>query len=218
MVEPESGGVRTVVWAEVCPWLSILRCFRLAISLRVLVFGAAGIFLTLAGWWVLGNLFYAERAFTQWQTRWSDNTLGGGRRPSAVRHRSSGWSGVHACSLSGMGGPFGTTWAELSRPMRLALITPRLDVGSATFLLLAGFLDVGGLGVLRRGHQPHRGGPIGRRRAGRLGRGAAVRPAKVALLFRRPLAPLAGSPRGRGPVGNSGAAHARERSASSRSA
>ena len=67
MVEPESGGVRTVVWAEVCPWLSILRSFRIAISLRVLVFGAAGIFLTLAGSWVIGNLFRAGAESAGWQ-------------------------------------------------------------------------------------------------------------------------------------------------------
>lgn len=137
MVEPESGAVRTVVWAEVCPWLSVLRCFRLAISLRVLVLGAVGIFLTLAGWWVLGNVFYADALLPQPQTRWSETPWAGvnGQVPSEPFL---GLVLVHAAPER-MGGPVATTWAELSRPMRLAVITTGLNVGSATFLLLAGF-------------------------------------------------------------------------------
>ena len=78
----------------------------------------------------------------------------------------------------------------------------------ATFLLLAGFWTLAVWAFF--------GGAISRiavvqlaadERVGWGGR-AAVRPAKVALLFRRPLLPLLGRPAGRGPAGDAGPAHA----------
>jgi hypothetical protein len=59
MAEHSSGTIRSVAWSEVFPWLRIVRAFRLAISVRALVLGAAGILLTLVGWGVLGALFTA---------------------------------------------------------------------------------------------------------------------------------------------------------------
>jgi hypothetical protein len=50
MAESNSGAIRRVAWSELCPWLSILRVFRLAISLRSLVLGTVGILLTAVGW------------------------------------------------------------------------------------------------------------------------------------------------------------------------
>ena len=60
MLEENSGALRTVAWKEICPWLSIFRSFRLAIGLKVLVFGAMGMFLTLCGWAVLSWLFSVD--------------------------------------------------------------------------------------------------------------------------------------------------------------
>ena len=44
MAEHENGTIRTVVWSEVFPWLSLVRVFRVAISARCLVLGALGPF------------------------------------------------------------------------------------------------------------------------------------------------------------------------------
>ncbi len=57
MLETDEGTVRKVAWPEIFPWLGIVRVFRLAISLRVLVLGAMGIMLTLLGWWGLAKVF-----------------------------------------------------------------------------------------------------------------------------------------------------------------
>jgi hypothetical protein len=56
MVEQSGGSIRAVAWSEVFPWLRIVRAFRLAISVRALLLGAAGILLTVVGWGVVGAI------------------------------------------------------------------------------------------------------------------------------------------------------------------
>ncbi len=58
MLETDGGTVRKVAWLEIFPWLGLGRAFRVAISLRVLTFGAMGFFLTLLGWLALGQVFF----------------------------------------------------------------------------------------------------------------------------------------------------------------
>ena len=50
MMEENAGAVRKVEWDELCPWLILLRCFRMAIGFRLLVLAAAGAVVTLLGW------------------------------------------------------------------------------------------------------------------------------------------------------------------------
>ncbi len=72
MTGQDNGAVRRVVWGELFPWLLLLRCFRIALQVRWIVAGAAGVLLTYAGWalisWVfwkqggeLGDAFWAAR-------------------------------------------------------------------------------------------------------------------------------------------------------------
>ena len=37
MLNDESGTLRAVAWSEICPWLKLFRCFRVAIRFRLLV-------------------------------------------------------------------------------------------------------------------------------------------------------------------------------------
>ena len=60
MAESNSPTIRAVAWSEVFPWLSIVRAFRLAISLRALILGAMGILLTVSVWGVIGMTFGAD--------------------------------------------------------------------------------------------------------------------------------------------------------------
>ena len=62
MAESNSTTIRTVTWSELCPWLSIVRAFRLAITARALVLGALGVFLTVVVWGVIGLTFGADPA------------------------------------------------------------------------------------------------------------------------------------------------------------
>ena len=57
MLEENKGGLRSVAWAEIFPWLALFRTFRLAIGFRALVMAALGLLLTVIGWCVLGNIF-----------------------------------------------------------------------------------------------------------------------------------------------------------------
>lgn len=71
MTGQDNGAVRRVLWGELFPWLLLLRCFRIAIQVRWIVAGAAGVLLTYAGWAVvswafwkggeLGDAFWAAR-------------------------------------------------------------------------------------------------------------------------------------------------------------
>ncbi len=137
MVEPDSGGVRTVVWAEVCPWLSILRCFRIAISLRVLVFGAVGIFLTLVGNWILGNTFHAATDLADWQpTRFGESYFAELDAAFPSRPPFLQPVGFKPSALERLGEPFVYTWSELSDPGWRLLNTPRPGVVYGTSLAL----------------------------------------------------------------------------------
>lgn len=49
-----NGRVWGVVWTEVFPWLIIFRTFRIAISFRLLLFGAAGMIAMFAGAYMIG--------------------------------------------------------------------------------------------------------------------------------------------------------------------
>jgi hypothetical protein len=53
MVKHDNGTIRSVAWSELFPWLRLIRTFRLAVSLRGLVFGAAAFLLTVIGWGVI---------------------------------------------------------------------------------------------------------------------------------------------------------------------
>jgi hypothetical protein len=57
MVDQEGVALRSIQWCEVFPWLNLAKCFRLAISVRLLVFGAAAVLLTLVGWRGIAGMF-----------------------------------------------------------------------------------------------------------------------------------------------------------------
>jgi len=60
MVEQDSGTLRRVAWSELFPWLIIARCFRIAIQVRQLLLGAAGVLVMALGWAILGLVFPAS--------------------------------------------------------------------------------------------------------------------------------------------------------------
>jgi len=66
MVEHENSTLRAVAWSEAFPWLSIVRSFRIAIVLRVLLLGAIGLLATAIGWAVVGMLFGTDQPATDW--------------------------------------------------------------------------------------------------------------------------------------------------------
>ena len=49
MTEP-SGKLREIDWNDLCPWILLVRCVRIALFSRVLVLGAAALIAVTAGW------------------------------------------------------------------------------------------------------------------------------------------------------------------------
>lgn len=60
MTGQDNGAVRRVFWGELFPWLLLLRCFRIAIQVRWIVAGAAGVLLTYAGWALVSWAFWKQ--------------------------------------------------------------------------------------------------------------------------------------------------------------
>ncbi len=123
MLEKNGGTLRTVAWSEICPWLIILRAFRLAVSLRVLVLAAVAIFLTFCGWTVLGMIFYGDEA-TGWMSPsegcpWVAVTSlvpNEAALPGDARFSNDVENLVSPAALTGPGNPFFGSWRLLSRP------------------------------------------------------------------------------------------------------
>jgi len=60
MQETDNGRLRAVVWTDVLPWLILARCFRIAISFRLLVLSAIGTLAMLSGWTFFALLFASD--------------------------------------------------------------------------------------------------------------------------------------------------------------
>ena len=57
MLNDDGGTLRAVAWSEICPWLKLVRCFRLAIRFRLMLLSAVAVLLTVSGWALLVILF-----------------------------------------------------------------------------------------------------------------------------------------------------------------
>ncbi len=110
MLENEGVALRAIRWSEIFPWLCIGKSLRLAISPRLLVFGAAALLLTLVGWWVIAGAFrHGDQLNGSWRDAFGDAPFwevidrGVGDRPLTA-------SGPYPMSLS-------CAWYGLSRPV-----------------------------------------------------------------------------------------------------
>jgi hypothetical protein len=199
MTEQNGVTVRAVKWWDVCPWLTILRIFRLSYSLRLLVFGAVGILLTLLGWWFLTWLFLDTPGPDAWWTgplvassnpfEAIDNAV-----PDRPLERSTELVRGPASQLaSGRPiDPFFGVWAQLSQPVWRILIEREMSPADLACMILSALWALGVWAFL--------GGAISRIAAvqlasdERVGWGSALRYAgsKWLSYFAAPLFPLFG--------------------------
>ncbi|MGA2033934.1 MAG: hypothetical protein ABSG68_16930 [Thermoguttaceae bacterium] len=167
MSQHEDGTVRTIAWSEIFPWLTLPRVFRVALSLRCLVLGAAAILLTLLGWWCLAAIFPDN---PQAQEIWKAQS--GGASPWTVIEQSvpniptlpglPTVFGQKATAPEGKEGPavgeklqeavahpptaatwqpkdpLLTSWAQLSRPIWTIFVDPTMSLSGLLCLILAG--------------------------------------------------------------------------------
>ncbi len=120
MLENEGGTLKRVAWSEICPCEILLRTFRLAISARVLILGAAGILLMYCGWAVIGSVFSgAKESQTAWLGECRENPW-----QAAVEPGGGGGVDLSEVLPMGGGGPFLGSWANLSRPLWVVFPSP----------------------------------------------------------------------------------------------
>jgi len=147
----DEGVLRRVAWTEVLPWLSLVRCVRLAMRFRALLLSALAILITLSGWTLLGYVFsggdpaIARQIEPYDRCPWlgltelvPDEPFGdgpatelgevlGARRPVSIFTRA--WD------------PLSGTWEQLSRPLR-SLFAQGLTTSRLAFLMLCGLWGV----------------------------------------------------------------------------
>ena len=140
MFDNESGTLGKTTWSQKCPWLLIFRTFRIAVDFRLLVMGAAGIFLTLLGWAILAAIFQADTEMSEWirpakGCPWQaidgavENNVAVPHMPNpaeADRLAATPWQAVD---------PFTGVWAQLSRPLWAALDVNLTASGLACLML-----------------------------------------------------------------------------------
>jgi hypothetical protein len=143
MSERDEGMVRGVAWSELLPWVSIVRSFRLAIAMRVLLLGAAGILLTAIVWGLVGVTFGTDSPATKWLepfTTCSWRAVVGvvpNEPPLADRHFPPGhWIPPTNWFHDPISGP----WTLLTSPAWAGLQSPGASLTAVASVLLCGLL------------------------------------------------------------------------------
>jgi hypothetical protein len=135
MLENEGVALRAIRWSEMFPWLSIAKSLRMAMSLRLMTFGAMAALLTLLGWWGIACIFGHEGAPNgSWtspfpgQSAWQVIDHSVPDRPFAQPDETDA-AGLRIRVL----GPMIRTWTVLSQPVwRMFSIQPPTAAKSLT--------------------------------------------------------------------------------------
>lgn len=138
-------ALRSVVWTQVFPWLIIARVFRIAISARMLILGAAGLLLMLNYWALLATVFTVPERDRPWLAP------ADGCPWLAIDHAvADHWTAQLARdvspamvpSLHGASGALETSffgaWQQLSAPM-IAMFSLEASIADVSVMLLAAF-------------------------------------------------------------------------------
>lgn len=119
-----NSTLSTVAWLGICPWLAIFRTFRMAISFRVLLLAAVGIFVTLSGWALFGIMFSVDdRPTVSWMSPmggcpWLAIDAAVDNAPRLPDTAELQEVFLQPTTDDGMpGNPFYGTWLQLSRPL-----------------------------------------------------------------------------------------------------
>ena len=146
MLNDEGGTLRTVAWSEIFPWLSILRCFRLAIGLRVLLLCTVGFLATVSVWAALGIVFSSDPAIAKQiepyhGCPWLAVTELVPSAPDPLVLGEDLTANVPSSILRRGANPFAGSWEHLSRPFRQIFISG-ITTTRLAFLLLCGLWAV----------------------------------------------------------------------------
>jgi hypothetical protein len=149
MVERDSNILRAVAWSEIFPWLSLVRVFRLAISVRALLLGAVGILITSLGWNIVGNIFGTDSEATAFlqpakSCPWQAVIANASDRPEGVLKALTNPEIDSPLSDAGWGlnEPVRKSWSHLSIPAWSPLAYLGLSWRDRASLLLCGLIGV----------------------------------------------------------------------------
>ena len=125
MIEDDAGTVRKVEWAELCPWLILLRCFRMAIGFRLLLLSAVAATLTVGGWASILWVFSRDPGVARWTADapcpWTTMTNLVPNSPQLGQVAPGVLPDNDSTAIVGRSGePFLGTWRQLSRPFKEA--------------------------------------------------------------------------------------------------
>jgi hypothetical protein len=210
MAENDGVTLRSIQWSEIFPWLGLVRTFRLAVSLRALLLGAAAVLLTLAGWssiaWLFCNKDASDRpndlAAKCWTDTFDDNSAWQVIDRAVPDRPFQPWGPVKLTRPVGMSEPrsdtwqafdplFGT-WALLTRPVWRVFAEPRMTLNGLACLMVSALWSLAVAAFF--------GGAISRIAAvqlaadERVGWGSALRWASIkwSAYFAAPLFPMLG--------------------------
>jgi len=127
--------VRELAWMEICPGLILLRCFRLAISFRMLLLASAGTIALLVGWAAIAAMFSGSESadVSQWSTR---PTTWPWRKPSTAGIFSQlGNDTDGAGNPADAANPVAASWNLTVTPGR-RLLHPQLSLAGLAFNIL----------------------------------------------------------------------------------
>ena len=131
----KQATVGEISWEQYFPGLILISALRLALRLRSLFLGASGLLSMLAGWWVLGRLFYGTdpvddsslRQLNATAVAWPWNWSMGRHSPIEEIDRAGGL--LHEIS------PLRMAWSKIADPAR-AMFDVDVSAGGFAYLFL----------------------------------------------------------------------------------
>ncbi len=138
----ERGTLRRIDWQELCPWLLILKSFRLAVGIRVLVLASVGLLVATSGWWALGKVFSNgdNKDTNELVKDCSRCPFEIEKTPDELLIQSRN-EGLRLPSIMHQTGPIGRVWHDLSRPF-VHLFDVKLNFVQLAYLILGGVWSI----------------------------------------------------------------------------
>jgi hypothetical protein len=142
---PDSHStIRDIAWRELCPWLILLRTFRLAVGCRVLCLSVAALIAVSAGWRLIGMVFSAADDDRPRLAHWiEDDSTWPWREPVALIGASlSGGPPGAPMNLAARfvsQSPLLNVWTRLTTPFRKLVLDDLTLVETLYLTLLCGW-------------------------------------------------------------------------------
>jgi len=143
----DRGTIRQIAFAELFPWLIMVRALRLALQMRLLALAAVAMALTIGGWWGISAMFSGDPELKAWAAAYGHWPAASDSPRTKIEMMKRTAPGIEGPESALFGPPdFGalpesnpivTAWRNLSGPFR-QLFEPVLSVTGLAFLLLCG--------------------------------------------------------------------------------